>query len=285
MVNAQYFSTFDWTEICTQTAAMTLSVRSMICPKHRPDAGHRLFCFPHAGVGPSVFRSWADQLPADIEVCLIQLPGREGRLREAPHSSIESLMPALIEDLMPLLDRPFAFYGHSLGATVAFECARRVRRNLRLEPVHMFVGASQAPQLPWTHSPMRSLPEDYFLSEMAKRYGALPAEVINDQEMRALVVPILRADITMIEKYVHSPESPLGSDITVFGGLQDHMVKRSDLESWRDQTSGRFRLQMFDGNHLFLKSHKDQILLSIAGEMNLCRKSSELTNRLKEARI
>jgi surfactin synthase thioesterase subunit len=264
---------------------MPPSVRSIICPKRRPHAGYRLFCFPHAGVGPSVFRGWPDQIPADIEVCLIQLPGREGRLRERLHLSIETLVPSLIEEMLPLLDRPFAFYGHSLGATVAFECARRVRRNLRLEPVHMFIGASQAPQLAWTHSLMRSLPEDQFLGEMAKRYGALPAEVMTEREMRALVVPILRADITMIETYVHLPEPPLSSDITVFGGLKDHMVKRSELESWRDQTSGRFRLQMFDGNHLFLKSHKDQLLLSIAGEMDLYCESSKFTNRLKETRI
>ncbi len=199
--------------------------------------------------------------------------------------SIAALMPALIEDMLPLLDRPFAFYGHSLGATVAFECALNLRRNLRLNPLHIFVGASQAPQLPWKHSPMRSLPEDLFLSEMDKRYGALPHEVISDPELRALVVPILRADITMIETYEHVPESPLGCDITVFGGAQDHIVERAELESWREQTSGRFRLQMLDGNHLFLKSHKDQLLLSIAGEINSYRESSKVTNGLNETRI
>jgi medium-chain acyl-[acyl-carrier-protein] hydrolase len=263
---------------------MGLSGRSIICPKRRPNAGQRLFCFPHAGVGPSVFRGWADEMLADSEVCLIQLPGREGRLRETPFSSIVDLMPALIEDMLPLLDQPFAFYGHSLGATVAFECAQNLRRTHRLLPTHLFAGASPAPQLPWNHSPMRSLPESEFLSEMERRYGALPREVISDAEMRALVLPILRADITMIEKHTHSPEAPLDCNITVFGGLQDHMVKRSELEAWREQTSGRFRLQMFDGNHLFLKSHKDQILLSIAGEMNLSSEGSELASGLKATR-
>jgi medium-chain acyl-[acyl-carrier-protein] hydrolase len=184
-----------------------------------------------------------------------------------------------------LLDRPFAFYGHSLGATVAFECALNVRKNLGLEPVHIFAGASQAPQLPWKHSPMRALPETEFLSEMARRYGALPAEVISDAEMRALVVPILRADISMIEKYVHLPESPLSCDMTVFGGMRDHMVARHDLESWRELTTGRFRLQMLDGNHLFLKSHRDHLLHSIAGEMNQYRAHGSRPDGLKETRI
>jgi medium-chain acyl-[acyl-carrier-protein] hydrolase len=263
---------------------MGLSGRSIICPKLRPNAGQRLFCFPHAGVGPSVFRGWADQLAADAEVCLVQLPGREGRLREAPFDSIAELMPALLADMLPLLDRPFAFYGHSLGATVAFECARNLRRALRLQPEHIFVAASPAPQLPWNHSPMRCLPEDQFLSEMEKRYGALPPEVISDAEMRALVLPILRSDITMIEEYKHSPEAPLDCHTTVFGGLKDHMVKRSELEAWREQTSGRFLLQMFDGNHLFLKTHRDQLLRSIAGEMNLSPEASGVTSAFKETR-
>ena len=263
---------------------MGLSGRSIICPKRRPDAGQRLFCFPHAGVGPSVFRGWADQFAADAEVCLVQLPGREGRLRESPFESIANLMPALLADMRPLLDRPFAFYGHSLGATVAFECARNLRRALRLQPEHIFAGASPAPQLPWNHSPMRSLPEDRFLSEMEKRYGALPREVISDAEMRALVLPILRADIAMIEEYKYSPEAPLDCHITVFGGLKDHMVKRSELEAWREQTSGRFLLRMFDGNHLFLKSHKDQLLHSVAGEMNLSPETTRPMSSLKETR-
>jgi medium-chain acyl-[acyl-carrier-protein] hydrolase len=264
---------------------MPTSGRSILFPKRRRDAGERLFCFPHAGVGPSVFRGWADELPANVEVCLMQFPGREGRLREAPYSSIGALLPGLTEDMRPFLDRPFSFYGHSLGATVAFECALSLRRTLRLEPEHLFVGASQAPQLPWKHAPMRSLPDDEFLSEMARRYGALPAEVMSDAEMRALVVPILRADISMIEKYVHLPEAPLGCDITVFGGMKDHMVQRHELESWRELTSGRFRLQMLDGNHLFLKSHRGQLLMSIAGEMSKDRGNELPTNDLKETTI
>lgn len=132
---------------------------------------------------------------------------------------------------------------------------------------------------------MRALPEDEFLSEMAKRYGALPAEVISDAEMRALVVPILRADISMIETYVYLAESPLTCDITVFGGVKDHMVQRHELEAWRELTSGRFRLQMLDGNHLFLKSHKDHLLHCIAGEMNLYAEHGSLTHGLKETRI
>ena len=273
VINARYFSTFEWSEVCGETYAMGLSGQTIIRPKPRRDARRRLFCFPHAGVGPSAFRGWADDVP-NAEVCFVQLPGREGRLRETPASSIPSLMPKLVESVGPLLDRPFAFYGHSLGATIAFELALNLRRALSLQPSHLFVGASPAPQLPWPHPPIRSLPENNFFSVLQERYGALPREVIADAEMRALVLPILRADVTMIETYTYSPEAPLNSDITVFGGLRDEMVRRHELESWRERTAGRFRLEMLDGDHLFLKARRAELLQLIASELNSCCESA-----------
>jgi medium-chain acyl-[acyl-carrier-protein] hydrolase len=260
------------------------SGKSILVPKRRPKARRRLFCFPHAGVGPSVFRGWADDLPVDTEVCLIQLPGRESRLREAPLSSIPSLMPMLVEAMSTLVDKPFALYGHSLGALVAFECALHLRRLHQVEPIQFFVGATPAPGLPWRHSPVRSLPEEDFLRAMEERYGALPREVLADAEMRALVMPILRADVTAFETYKYSPEPPLNCDLTAFGGIHDHMVNRAELEAWRDHASGRFRLQMVNGNHLFLKSCRTQLLESIAAELNSCCDRSQSASALDETR-
>jgi medium-chain acyl-[acyl-carrier-protein] hydrolase len=256
---------------------MTLSDQWIIRPRKRPKARFRLYCFPHSGVGSSAFRGWPDELTvdADVEVCLVQLPGREGRLRESLSTSIATLVPALVENMSPLLDRPFAFYGHSLGATIAFETALNIRRNFHMEPIQMFVGASPAPQLPWGHSPLRSLPEDVFLSEMRQRYGALPQEILSDEEMRALALEILRADFTMIETYVYSPQAPLDCNVTVFGGLQDQMVTPQALQAWRHQTSGRFRIQMLDGDHLFLRSCRAELLKSIADELKLCCEKQE----------
>jgi medium-chain acyl-[acyl-carrier-protein] hydrolase len=245
-----------------------------LCPEKRSAARLKLFCFHHAGVGSSVFRGWAGGLNADVEVSLVQLPGREGRLREALISSMSALVPALIKELLPLLDRPFAFYGHSLGATVAFEAALQLRQVLNIEPVHLFVGASPAPHLPWNHPPLRSSPEDYFLSEIERRYGALPHEVMSDDEMRALVLPILRSDVAMLETYTCTPGKPLDCDITAFGGLRDQIVPRRALEAWRHQTSGRFRLQMLDGNHFFLRSCRPQLLEFIAEALQLKRLQS-----------
>ena len=239
----------------------------IVCPQPRPKARQRLFCFPHAGVGTSVFRGWAQELNADAEVCLLQLPGREGRLREQLPTAIRELTPAIAEAMSDLLDRPFAFYGHSLGATIAFETALQLREMSLAQPFHLFVGASPAPQLPWEHPHLRTLSENEFLSEVQRRYGGLPREVISDAEMRALLLPILRADVAMIETYSDSANAPLSCDITAFGGRADSMVKPGALEAWREQTTGRFRMQMLDGDHLFLRSNRTKLMRSIANEL------------------
>jgi medium-chain acyl-[acyl-carrier-protein] hydrolase len=232
----------------------------------------RLFCFPHAGVGPSVFRGWADDLDADTEVCLVQLPGRESRLHEPLFSSIAELVPPLTDGIKGLLDRPFAFYGHSLGATIAFEVARRLRRTLGIIPDHLFVAASPAPQVPWSHPPVRFLREGEFLREIQRRYGGVPSEVMDSAEVRDIFVPILRADVTMVETYVCLLDAPLDCQITAFGGTDDLMVSQSSLEAWQQQTSSQFSLHKLQGNHLFLRSARNTLLELIGSGLKSFRK-------------
>src|SRR5665213_3064565 len=249
----------------------------LIRPEPRPQAPLRLFCFHHAGVGASAFRGWAQHLTAEtnVEVCLVQLPGREGSFQQPVVSSMAQAVATVIEKMHPLLDRPFAFYGHSLGARIAFESTLNLRRRFKLQPIHLFVGASPAPQLPWRHAAVRDLQENDLIDEIQRRYGPLPREVLADAEMRALVLPILRADFGIIETYIYSPDTPLDCGITAFGGIHDPMVPLSSLEAWRQQTSGRFRIQMMDGNHLFLRSCRVQLLAAIASELKLCSENQE----------
>ena len=242
----------------------TYSGEWIVRPK-RSAAPMRLFCFPHAGSGASAFGGWGEDLGADAEVCFVQTPGRENRLRESLYSSIAELVPPLIQGISGLLDRPFVFYGHSLGATIAFEVARRLRRTVGMSPDHLFVAASPAPQLPWSHPPVRFLPEGEFLREIQTRYGGVPQEVMESAEVRDVFVPILRADVTMVETYTYSPDAPLDCEITAFGGLDDPMVSQPSLEAWQQQTSSGFSLQMLPGNHLFLRSARKTLLESIAG--------------------
>ena len=217
-----------------------------------PEARLRLFCFPYAGAGALIFRTWSDGLPADVEVRPVQLPGRGTRLMERPFTQLSLLIEALAQALVPFLDKPFAFFGHSLGALVSFELARRIRRQYGLYPVRLFVSAGRAPQIAQRGRPIHTLPEKEFLAELRQLNGT-PSELLDHEELMEIMLPILRADFAVYETYVYSTEPPLKCPISAFGGLQDHSLSNSDLEAWRDQTSGSFSLRMLPGDHFFLK--------------------------------
>lgn len=227
--------------------------------KPNPQARLRLFCFPYAGTGASIFRTWSNGLPAEIEVCPVQLPGRATRLMEAPFTSLSPLVKALAEALVPLLDKPFAFFGHSLGALVGVELARQLRRQSGIQPVHLFASAARAPQIPPRHRPIHALPDKEFLVEL-RRLNGTPGNVLEDAELMQIMLPVLRADFAVYESYVYSPEPPLDCFISAFGGLQDARITRDDLEAWRDQTSASFSLKMFPGDHFFVNTAQPLLL-------------------------
>jgi len=220
--------------------------------KPGPKTRLRLFCFPYAGAGALIFRTWPDGLPADIEICPVQLPGRETRLMERPFTQLSPLIEALAQALVPLLDKPFAFFGHSFGALVSFELARRFRRQYGMHPVRLFVSAGRAPQIPHRGPHIHSLPDKEFLMEL-RRMNGTPSELLAHEELMEIMLPVLRADFAVYETYLYSTEPPLDCPISALGGLQDHRVSDSDLEAWRAQTSVSFSLRMFPGDHFFLK--------------------------------
>ena len=232
-----------------------------------PEAGLRLFCFPYAGSSAAVFRTWADDLPASVDVCPVQYPGHGTRLMEPSYTRLSPLVEALVPALEPLMDRPFAFFGHSLGAIVSFELARELRRRLGLLPVCLFVSAGRAPQAPSRHQPIHSLADADFLEEM-RRLNGTPSEILASAELMRILLPILRADFTVGETYVYSPEPPLACRIVSMGGEQDPRVSRGDLEAWRAQTSAGFTLRTFPGDHFFLNTDRRRLLQFLSDELN-----------------
>lgn len=234
--------------------------------KPSPQARLRLFCFPYAGGGVSIFRAWSDTLPADVEVCPLQFPGRGTRLMEPPFTQLSPLVQALAEALFPLLDKPFAFFGHSLGALVSFELARRLRRQYAVQPVRLFISADRAPQIPNRDPAIHSLPEGEFLTELRRLKGT-PTELLEDEEVMQIMLPVLRADFAVYETYRYSTEPPLNCPISAFGGLQDHRVNRGDLEAWRDHTGVSFSLTMFPGDHFYLNTTQPALLQALSQEL------------------
>ncbi|MGA8085789.1 MAG: thioesterase domain-containing protein [Terracidiphilus sp.] len=227
----------------------------------------RLFLFAHAGGGSAAFRGWNDRIGDEIELGYIQLPGRESRLCEQPFSSMVELIPHLVDALAAHIDRPFAFYGHSLGARIAFEAARELRHRGAPGPAHLFIAACHAPQLPWPHPPMSGLEDSQFLREVQERYGSIPRQVVEDEELRSLLLPALRADVTMVETCAYSPGLPLDCGISAFGGLQDHTVSQSSLDQWRVQTRGEFHMHMVPGNHFFPQLVESRLPEFISAEL------------------
>ena len=227
----------------------------------------RLFCLPPAGSGASPFRAWARALPDGIELCPIQLPGREERLTERPYDRLAPLVDALAGALRDHLDRPFALFGHSMGALLAFELARALRRDgAGLPLLHLFVSGYRAPHLPDPDPPLHPLPGPAFWDEV-RRLNGTPTVVLDNAELRRLVEPTLRADFAVHETYAHEPGEPLACPISVFGGLDDQEVSRGQLEEWRRHARGPFILRMLPGDHFFIHPSRDALLRAIAEDL------------------
>jgi medium-chain acyl-[acyl-carrier-protein] hydrolase len=239
----------------------------IICPAPNPHARLRLFCLPYAGGGAAAFRRWPNHLPAQIELCAIQPPGRENRLREVPICQLSPLVVVVAGVLEPYLDLPCAFFGHSVGSLVAFELARQLRKLHRPAPAHLFVSGRRAPQIPDRDPPMHQLADDDFIRELDRRFDGVPEAVRQEAELMSLLRPMLRADIALDETYVYADGEPLDSPISAFGGLQDRKVSHDDLAAWRDQTRGAFTHRMLPGNHFFLQSAQEMLLQAISQDL------------------
>jgi len=240
--------------------------RWVVSPTPRPGMKLRLIAFPYAGAGASVFAAWCRLLPADVELCAVQMPGREGRLGESPITSWEDVIPKLAEALRPVLDRPFVFFGHSLGAALAFELAHHLRRHLQPGPLHLFVSGRCAPHLPHKRAPTYNLPQPQFVHELG-RWGT-PKEVLNDPELLDLFLPLLRADFGLSEMHAYRPETPLAIPISAYGGELDMHILPEDLDRWHDLTSAAFRRVLFPGDHFFLNEHRGVVLSELSKELH-----------------
>jgi medium-chain acyl-[acyl-carrier-protein] hydrolase len=219
----------------------------------------RLFCFPYAGGTSQIYRGWDQHLPPTVEVIPVELPGRASRLREPAFVRLLDLVHALTPAMAPIVDLPFALFGHSMGAIIAFELARDLRRVLGREPEVLCVSGRRAPQVPSDKPPTYDLPKDGFISEV-KRIGGTPREVLEQAELMELVSPLLRADFQLIETYEYTAGAPLVCPITTYGGLADNEETGELLSMWRSQTTSGFALHMLPGDHFFLRTSQTRLL-------------------------
>ncbi len=227
----------------------------------------RVVCLPYAAGGASHYRPWAFLLPQGVELCGIQLPGHETRIRERLETDSTPIVTTLATALEPLLDQPIALFGHSMGALLAFELTREFRRRGHKPPVHLFVSGRQAPHLSSGYEAIWNRPEPEFLRAVIDRYNGIPKAVLDDPEMMRLFMPILRADVAIVENYVCAVEEPLAMPITVFSGLDDPSVNFAGLAAWREFTTSGFRLEMQPGGHFYLQQNREALVASIVCDL------------------
>lgn len=227
----------------------------------------RLFCFPYAGAGGSRFFRWASYSPHTLEICPVLLPGRESRIGEQPYTDLPTLICELGDAMADEIDRPFALFGHSMGARVAFELARDLRARFGVEPLHLFASACRAPHLPEREAWLHDLPEGEFLARVSA-VDHVPEEILTHGELLRVLLPTIRADFRLCETYVYHEEAPLACPITALGGSKDEMVTCSDLSAWQRHTTGDFGLRMFPGGHLFLNGREAQVMQTVVEELD-----------------
>lgn len=237
------------------------------CFKRDKDASLRLFCFPYAGGGSLIYRTWPQYLPAGVEGYSAQLPGRGTRLKEEPYTSLSSLVDAVATMLIRYSDKPFAFFGHSMGAMISFELAHKLRNEGRAEPVHLFISGTSSPQCHETVRKTYCLPDNELIDEL-RRLNGTPKELLEHAELLQLMLPLLRADFEVCQTYVYPARPPLNCPITVFGGLRDDEVTRQRLEGWREHTTASFSLEMLPGDHFFLHSSEKTLVSRVSRELH-----------------
>ena len=227
--------------------------------------GMRLFAFPHAGGGASAFSSWRIANPA-VSVCPVRLPGRESRSTEAPFERMAPLAAALRSAIEPYLDAPYAFFGHSMGAAVAFEVARRLREARLPLPRILIASGARAPQFRLGHRPPPDPDEAAFLAELRSLEG-IPAEALDDPVLLYAILPALRADAALYRRYVYTACDPFEFPIRAYGGLEDANVGGEHLEAWSRRTSSTFAARTFPGGHFYLQAHRDEVLAALAEDL------------------
>lgn len=227
----------------------------------------RLFCLGHAGAGASVFYPWARELPADVDVCAVQLPGRENRLGEPALTRMGPLVDGLARAISPLLGVPYALFGHSMGATVGFELARALRRKGAPGPVRLFAAGRRAPHLP-TPPPLRhTLQGPAFIAEL-RHLGGTPAVVLADPDLLSLFAGILRADFAVLETHTFIDEPPLACPITVLHADDDREVRAEQSAAWAQHTAGGATVHLFRGGHFFVHQQRAAVLQRIVADLS-----------------
>ena len=231
-----------------------------------PDPLLRLICFPHAGGGASTYREWPRDLPPEVDVWAVAYPGRESRFHDPLPDDLTSLASEIVDNLLHVADLPYAFFGHSMGGIISLEVAEQLRQQKRLEPWAMYVSGHGVPCPACQSDPVSQLDDEAFLQRI-QSIGGTSAEVLANPELVELILPVLRSDIGMCERYRCEQSRPLNCRMIAFGGADDPHVTVEDMERWSERTTGRFDFYDFPGGHFYLRDSSTEVLRIISDDL------------------
>jgi medium-chain acyl-[acyl-carrier-protein] hydrolase len=221
-----------------------------LSPIGLPDC--HFFCFPFAAGNVNAFRAWQKRLPPEIDLCLVHLPGHAYRSQETPFTRLDHLVRTLADQILHELQAPFAFYGHSMGALISFELGRELVRRRSAPPLHLFLSGRNAPQL-LKPDPVQVNGTDHELIEYLEQLEGTPRAVLENAELLEIVLPIVRADVELVNSYQYYDDMPpLPCSLTIYGGHEDTHVPVEDLGMWRVHTSAECTVRTLRGNHFFI---------------------------------
>jgi medium-chain acyl-[acyl-carrier-protein] hydrolase len=237
--------------------------------EERPKAKLRIFCFNYAGASALSFLNWNDHVPKSIEVSGLELPGHGRRLFDGKLLRTYEEAALYISDvLQPLLDRPYALYGHCLGGVLAFEATRILRTRGCRQPVHLFTSGTRGPHFGIPIADVNSMDDERFIDHFCTVYGA-SMDVLKNPKMRPLVLPTIRTDAYMTQVYRYSPGDPVTYNITAVAGKDDPDVNMEHMEGWRQHTTGNVTTRLYDGNHFFFLEQAPDMLADFVEELGL----------------
>jgi medium-chain acyl-[acyl-carrier-protein] hydrolase len=234
----------------------------------RPSARLSLYCVPHAGRGASLFFPWRAVMPDWIELRAVQLPGREGRRTEQLMPRIAAIADSLARDMLPLTDRPYALFGHSMGALIAFETARNLRRLGAPLPRALMLSGRRAPSIVDHDMPIHALSDADFVTAMCERYNGIPQIILAQPDMMRMLLPIMRADIEAIETYAYRHEPPLTLPVFIYGGRDDPQMAPDNIAGWQSLTQQPRPPRLFDGGHFYLQDERDVLVAALASDLS-----------------
>ncbi|GAA0077061.1 thioesterase II family protein [Clostridium sp. CTA-5] len=241
---------------------MTDKTNSFFLTAPRESDKLRIFCFPYAGGGASIYKNWEKNLPVGVGVYPIQLPGRENRIIEKAYTDMNELTDAIVKAIIPYLDKKFIFFGHSLGAKILYEVTCELRERWRLEPCHIIVSGSRAPHISEPR-PLHELSDEMFIKEL-KRYSGLSEEFLQNEALMKLFLPIFRADFTLDEKYIFKKREKFNFKITSFNGDSDIETDSESVKAWDMYTNVGLDEKVFKGGHFFISTDEESVLHSVS---------------------